>query len=161
MSALLKILLLVLATLTPVSAHCVEQEITQNFNELVRIEISLQTMVENFAKMTGADTRPADIYALQDIAAICETSRKQIHSLNSLYSAETLTTRGKKIQGKKEAVLREKNEYALKDFARRKIFIREILHTAEDQKLKDMAYLFEAQINKILKQLVLINKSFQ
>lgn len=152
------ILVLLFALTVPVTAIADSPDLSVPFNKLSGIEEALKTLSTNIDKIAGADTQPDRVYALQDMAGLCKTSKMQVHSLNSLFSVVNLVKREKKFQSREAKLLKIKCGYALNDFKRRKTFVTDILNKASEQKLKDLAQIFSAQLSIVLKQLDLINQ---
>ncbi|CCO24989.1 hypothetical protein [Maridesulfovibrio hydrothermalis] len=152
---------LILLIASPVIAAEKKPELSTPFGELSEVEGALKTLSKNIEKVSGSDTRPDRIYALQDMAAMCKTSKMQVHSLNSLFSVVKLVKREKNFQSKEAVLLKKKSSYAFNDFNRRKAFITNIIINAKDQKLRDLAHIFNAQLSIILKQLTAINKQLK
>ncbi len=153
-------LLLAFLVSMPNTALCMSRDLSSAFGKLSGVESALKNLGKNIDKLAGADTQPDRVYAMQDMSNMCKTSKMQVHSLNSLFSVVNLVKREKKFQSKEAALLKIKCGYALNDFNRRKAFIKDILVKAKDQKLRDLAHIFDAQLNIVLKQLVAINKTF-
>ncbi|MBI9111501.1 hypothetical protein [Maridesulfovibrio ferrireducens] len=162
-------IILILASIIciPISAKCNDSDtsqksnLTQYFRNLSEVEAALKKIGANLDKIAGSDAQPDRAYALQDLANLCQTSRIQVHSLNSLYSVVNIVKREKEFQSKETTILKEKSGYAYNDFLRRKNFVHDIIVKANDQKLKDLAYILEAQLNIVLKQLKLIKKELK
>ena len=153
-------LLLLFIAIGPAHAEILSSDLSVPFSKLSAVQKSLNTLGSNISEAAGADTEPDRIYAMQDMANMCKVSATQVHSLNSLFSVVNLV-KGKDSFKKKEAdMLKSKCGYAFNDISRRKTFVKDILAKAKDQTLKDLAKIFEAQLNIVLKQLSKINKNF-
>ncbi|SMF40037.1 hypothetical protein [Desulfovibrio gilichinskyi] len=157
------IILLVSIICIPVSAKCGESETSQksniahSFKKLSEVESALKTMGVNLDNIAGSDSTPDRTFALQDLANLCRTSRLQVHGLNSIYSVISIVKNEKRFETKEAKELKQKSIFANHDFRRRQVFVNDIVIKTSDQKLKDLAYILEAQLNIILKQLKLIN----
>lgn len=154
-------LLLALLVSMPTTALCGSSDRSTAFGKLSGVEAALKNLAKNIDKLAGSDTQPDRVYAMQDMASMCKTSKMQVHSLNSLFSVVNLVKREKSFQNKEAILLKRKCGYALNDFNRRKAFVRDVLAKAKDQKLKDLAQIFDAQLAIVLKQLAAINKTFK
>ena len=154
-------LIVIMALLAPCAGFCGTPDISTQFNKLSGVEASFRTLGMKIDKITGADTQPDRVYALQDMADMCKTSKMQVHSLTALFSVVNLVKREKKFHSREADLLKRKCGYAYNDFNRRKIFIRDILSKAKDQKLKDLAHIFDAQLEIVLEQLTAINNKFK
>ncbi|NDV26945.1 hypothetical protein [Desulfovibrio sp. JC010] len=149
--------IMILALLAPTAGFCSKANLSTEFDKLSGAEAAFKKLGMNIDKISGSDTRPERVYALQDMAGLCRTSKMQVHSLTSLFSVVNLVKREKKFQSKEAELLKRKCGYAYNDFKRRKIFIRDILAKAKEQKLKDLAHIFDAQLEIVLEQLTQIN----
>ncbi len=162
-------LILILASIIciPVSAKCSESvslqesNIAQSFKKLSGVESALKTMGVTLDNLAGTDATPDRTFALQDLANLCKTSRLQVHGLNSIYSVISIVKHEKRFETKEAKELKQKSIFATNDFLRRQVFVHNIVIKTSDQKLKDLAYILEAQLNIILKQLKLINKELK
>ncbi len=154
-------LIVIMALLVPSLGFCNQPNISAEFEGLSVVETSFRTLGMKIDKITGADAQPDRVYALQDMSDMCKTSKMQVHSLTSLFSVVNLVKRETKFKGKQAELLKRKCGYAYNDFNRRKIFIRDILSKAKDQKLKDLAHIFEAQLTIVLDQLSAINNKLK
>ncbi|WP_320174978.1 hypothetical protein [Maridesulfovibrio sp.] len=154
-------LIITLALLTPCSAFCGTPDLSAQFDKLSGVEASFRTLGMKIDKITGADTKPDRVYALQDMADMCKSSKMQVHSLTALFSVVKLVKSEKKFENSEAALLKKKCGYAYNDFNRRKTFIRDILAKAKDQKVKDLAHIFDAQLEIVLEQLAAINSKFK
>lgn len=154
-------LIVIVALLAPALGFCNQPNISTEFDELSAVEASFRTLGMKIDKITGADTQPDRVYALQDMSDMCKTSKMQVHSLTSLFSVVNLVKRETKFKDKQAELLKRKCGYAYNDFNRRKIFIRDILAKAKDQKLKDLAHIFDAQLAIVLDQLTAINSKLK
>lgn len=163
------ILILILASIIclPVSAKCSEADTSQKsnmdqiFKKLSGVEAALKTMGTKLDNIAGSDITPDRTFALQDLANMCRTSRLQVHGLNSLYSVISIVKREKRFETKEAKELKQRIMYADSDFWRREVFVHDIIIKTTDQKLKDFAYIFEVQLNIVLKQLKLFNKELK
>ncbi|NDV22024.1 hypothetical protein [Desulfovibrio sp. JC022] len=154
-------LIITIALLAPCTGFCKAPDISAQFSKLSGVEASFRTLGMKIDKTTGADAQPDRVYALQDMADMCKTSKMQVHSLTSLFSVVNLVKREKNFQSREADLLKKKCGYAYNDFKRRKIFIRDILAKAKDQKLKDLAHIFDAQLAIVLEQLTEINSKLK
>ncbi|ACS80679.1 hypothetical protein [Maridesulfovibrio salexigens] len=154
-------LIITLVLLAPSAGFCGTPDISAQFDKLSGVEASFRTLGMKIDKITGADTKPDRVYALQDMSDMCKTSKMQVHSLTSLFSVVNLVKREKNFQNREAELLKKKCGYAYNDFSRRKAFIRDILAKAKDQKLKDLAHIFDAQLEIVLEQLTAINNKFK
>ncbi|WP_319779125.1 hypothetical protein [Maridesulfovibrio sp.] len=149
--------LITLVLLIPAAGFCGTTDMIAQFDKLSGAESSFKTLGMKIEKITGADTRPDRVYALQDMADLCKTSKMQVHSLTSLFSVVNLVKKEKNFESKEAKLLKRKCGYAYNDFNRRRVFIRDILIKAKDQKVKDLAHIFDAQLEIVLEQLTVIN----
>ena len=154
-------LIISLALLAPCAGFCGTPDISAQFTKLSGVEASFRTLGMKIDKITGADTKPDRVYALQDMSDMCKTSKMQVHSLTSLFSVVNLVKSETSFQNREAELLQKKCGYAYNDFSRRKAFIRDILAKAKDQKLKDLAHIFDAQLEIVLEQLTEINNKFK
>ncbi|WP_419783900.1 hypothetical protein [Maridesulfovibrio sp.] len=155
------ILTTILALMLPAAAFCAENKLAEEFGKISGVEASFRTLSMKIDKISGADTKPDRVYALQDMSGLCKTSKMQIHSLTSLYSVVNLVKRDSKFQSHEAELLKRKCAYAYNDFNRRKNFVRDILAKAKEQKLRDLALIFDAQLNIVLEQLTAINNKLK
>lgn len=155
------ILIVTMALLAPCLGFCKTAGIAPHFGNLSEVEASFKTLSMKIDQLTGADTQPDRVYALQDMADMCRICKMQVHSLTSLFSVVNLVKREKKFQSREAELLKRKCGYAYNDFNRRKIFIRDVLAKAKEQKLKDLAHIFDAQLTIVLQQLTAINNKLK
>lgn len=151
--------MLTLLAATP--AFSAGPDLSDEFGKLSGVEASFRTLRMKIDKIAGADTKPERVYAMQDMSDMCKTSKMQIHSLTSLFSVVNLVKRETKFKDKEAQLLKKKCGYAYNDFSRRKTFVRDILAKAKEQKLKDLAHIFDAQLEIVMEQLVKINNKLK
>ncbi|WP_031483890.1 hypothetical protein [Maridesulfovibrio frigidus] len=142
-------------------AFCSESIIPKTFGKLSEVESALKKIGQNLDKIAGSASQPDRVFALQDLANLCKTSRMQVHGLNSLYSVANVVKREKRFESKEAAMLKEKCRYATNDFLRRKTFVHDIIVKTRDQKLKDLAYILEVQLDITLNNLSIISKNLK
>lgn len=147
----------ILALTIPTAAFCADKLLADDFSKLSGVEASFRTLSMKIDQIAGADTKPDRVYALQDMSGLCKTSKMQVHSLTSLYSVVNLVKKESKFQNQEAEQLKRKCAYAYNDFNRRKAFVRDILAKAKEDKLKDLAHIFDAQLKIVLKLLTDIN----
>ncbi|WP_432737264.1 hypothetical protein [Maridesulfovibrio sp. FT414] len=144
-------------TAIPAAALCSEPDLQTEFSALAGTEAALKTLSRQIDTATGAEKEPDRIYAMQDMAGLCKSSRMQVHSLNSLFSVVKLVKMDQKFQSKEAALLKMKCGYAYNDFTRRQAFVQDIMKKAADQSLLDLAYIFDAQLKIVVNKLKIIN----
>lgn len=149
------LMLLVLTLAMPGTVFAKGNDLTEAFNKLSGTEAALRTLSKQIDKAVGSEATPDRVYAMQDMAGLCSSSKMQVHSLNSLFSLVNLVKR-EKVQDNQTAQLKKKCLYAFNDFTRRRAFVMDILKKAKDQRLRDLAHIFEAQLEIILEQLARI-----
>ncbi len=152
-------LALIMGFATP--AFCSENIIPKAFGKLSEVEAALKKIGQNLDKIAGSASQPDRVFALQDLANLCKTSRMQVHGLNSLYSVVYVVKREKGFESKEAVMLKDKCKFATNDFLRRKTFIHDMTLKASDQKLKDLAYILGAQLNITLNNLSIISKNLK
>ncbi len=154
------ILLLALIMAVPAGAYCAESELSASFGRLSGTENALRTLSRQIDEAVGAETKPERLYAMQDMAGLCNSSRMQVHSLSSLFSMVNLVKR-ENVQDKQTSLLKKKCGYAFNDFSRRRAFVLDILQKAKDSRLRDLAKIFDAQLAIAIKELSKINSQMK
>ncbi len=142
-------------------AFCSENIIPKTFGKLSEVGSALKKIGQNLDQIAGSASQPDRVFALQDLANLCKTSRMQVHGLNSLYSVVFVVKREKGFESKEAIMLKDKCGYATNDFLRRKTFVHDIIIKTSDQKLKDLAYILEAQLDITLNNLSIIRKKLK
>ncbi|WP_319759070.1 hypothetical protein [Maridesulfovibrio sp.] len=154
-------LVIIVALLAPAAGFCAVQDLSVQFSKLSDTEKAIKTLRMEIDKIAGSDTRPDRVYALQDMADMCKTSKMQVHSLSSLFSVVNLVKKEKKFQSREAKLLKKKCGYAFNDFKRRKLFIKDISAKVKEERVQALARRFDAQLKIILEQLSEINSKFE
>ncbi|WP_320008929.1 hypothetical protein [Maridesulfovibrio sp.] len=157
MKRTITILIIILVLLLPAASFGADKQLATEFSKLSGVEESFKTLSMKIDEIAGADTKPDRVYAMQDLSCLCKTSKMQVHSLISLYSVVNLVKDESKFQSREADLLKRKCRYAYNDFSRRTAFVSDILTKAKDQNLRDLAFIFEAQLKIVLEQMKAIN----